>query len=666
MNKNHVFYSAVDPAEAQRNFRLKGLDGLRAIAVTTVLIYHLWPAVLPGGMVGVDVFFVISGYLITALLLREGALTGKIDIGQFWVRRIRRLIPAIVVVVASAGGLAYLVGGDVQVGLGRQVLGAFTFSSNWLYIASGNDYFTQTSPELLTNFWSLAVEEQFYVFWPIVLVFIFILVARWTKRLLIPLALTLLSLLLSAIFIALGAEPSRIYYGTDTHLFGIMLGVSLALLVPWSMYPPEDSRLYGIISYSNGIWGLARTALSWISLIAIIPFALFWGEQDPFFMSWGLFFASLLAVGVIQGLLPDVRGVGANTLRAFLSLAPLRWIGQRSYGIYLWHWPLAVLAHYTFGPQNRFWTSWMVLALTLIVTGLSYMYVEDPIRRLGFRKAFATFIRTFSGPAKILPIVGLLVVVLGGIGTGFAISTAPQMTEAESVVASGAEAEQKTIAPKETPVPAPSASDQNLNITEGVTPGSISIIGDSVTLASTDVLQQKIPQATIDGKVSRSLIGDLPEIESAVANHQLGQIVVVSLTTNSTMSQAQLDQLVQILAPHKERKIVLVTGVAPSNLTWVAGSNQLIYETAEKYQDTVLVADWAKAAEGHPEYLVSDGVHPRGEGQQVYAQAIADAVAKAKKALINENKLSEEAHASADSASAESIEAPSPATSKAW
>lgn len=146
MQQEHVFYSGVRPEEGQRRFVLAGLDGLRAIAVSLVLVYHFWPQVLPGGLIGVDIFFVISGYLITALLLREGAYTGKMDIVAFWVRRIRRLIPAVAVLTLTITPIAFFIGGDILVGIGRQLLGAFTYSSNWLSIAAGNDYFAQTSP----------------------------------------------------------------------------------------------------------------------------------------------------------------------------------------------------------------------------------------------------------------------------------------------------------------------------------------------------------------------------------------------------------------------------------------------------------------------------------------------------------------------------------------
>lgn len=295
MKDDHVFYSDVHPPEGQGRFVLRGLDGIRALAVLLVVVYHFWPQHLPGGMIGVDIFFVISGYLITALLLREGAYTGKMDIVSFWVRRLRRLVPAFASLSLVVGALALLVGGDAQVGLGRQILGAFTYSSNWLLIGAGNDYFAQTSPELMTNFWSLAVEEQFYFFWPVIMVFVFMFTAKWWQRALVPAVLGLLSLLTALLLTFVGASTTRLYYGTDTHLYGLMLGVLLAMLIPWSMYPPTDPRLFEHVGYGNGVWGWVRQLVGWASLALVFPLALALTDQKPaLLMPWGLLAGSAL------------------------------------------------------------------------------------------------------------------------------------------------------------------------------------------------------------------------------------------------------------------------------------------------------------------------------------------------------------------------------------
>lgn len=649
MKDDHVFYSAVHPHEGQRRFVLRGLDGVRAIAVLLVLVYHFWPQYLPGGMIGVDIFFVISGYLITALLLREGAYTGKMDIVSFWVRRLRRLVPAFALLTLVVGSLALLVGGDAQVGLGRQILGAFTYSSNWLLIWAGNDYFTQTSPELMTNFWSLAVEEQFYLFWPVVMVIVFMFTAKWWQRALVPGVLGALSLLAAVVLGLLGASTTRLYYGTDTHLYGLMLGVLLAMMIPWSMYPPVDDRLYPLVGYGNGIWGWLRQLVGWVSLVAVIPFALTLSDHSSWLMPWGLLVGSLLGMGIIQALLPDVRGGTSGLFRGLLSLAPLRWIGQRSYGIYLWHWPLMVLAHYTFGAARSPWVNVGVLFLTLIVAGLSYMYVEQPVRHLGFRGALSAWFSAMVAPTgRALPVGAAVLAGVTLIATVFAVRTAPAMTQAEAVVAAGANyaqasapAPQPTTAstapsppveasasaePTESASPSPSASASKVAAVDG---SQVTIVGDSVTLASSIALGEAMPQALVNAEVSRTSAAALPVVKQMVDSGQMRDVLVLSVTANSTFTVDQLEQLKASVSPNGERKIVLVTGVGPANLTWIEPSNQVIREFAAQNPDTVFIADWQAAAKGHPEYLVSDGVHPQNEGLTAYAQTVKDAVAKA-------------------------------------
>lgn len=651
MQPEHVFYSSIRPEEGTRRFILPGLDGLRAIAVLLVLVYHFWPSALPGGMIGVDVFFVISGYLITALLLREGAYTGKIDIVSFWVRRLRRLIPAVSVLVLVMAPLSLLVGGDILVGFGRQLLGAFTYSSNWLSIAAGNNYFTQTSPELLTNFWSLAVEEQFYFFWSVALVLTCMLLRQWWQRALVPAALGLFSLLIAVILVAVGGNFARIYYGTDTHLYGLMLGVLLALLIPWSMYPPKDACLYTHVGYGNGAWGLVRALTGWVSLLALVPLARVLTEHSPHILQpWGLLLGSLLGLGVLQALLPDTRSPLAVALRKVLSLAPLVWIGRRSYGIYLWHWPLAVLAHYVFGPGYGMGVQVALLPLTFMIAGLSYMYVETPVRKLGFRGALAVWLEALFSPAKSLPIAGVVLLVVGSAANVYAVQSAPMMTEAQAMVAQGeaqlkaqqqqvnptethlaepdhksASLEPKTSANAQSPAATPSASSSP---EKTVSDSQVSVIGDSVSLAAAAELQEAFPDATIDAEVSRQFATAPGIIIQLAQQKQLGTTLVLSLTTNSTISQNMVEEVIAEAKNAGVNHIVLVTGQAPANLTWVAASNTVLRNAAQHHPE-VIVADWAAVAANSPDALAGDGVHPNPEGAKLYAQVVQEAVKKA-------------------------------------
>ncbi|MEO7060002.1 MAG: acyltransferase [Lapillicoccus sp.] len=207
---------------------IEGLDGLRALAIAAVVAYHLDPTWLPGGFLGVDVFFVVSGFLITTLLVRESARPGGIAFGRFWVRRARRLLPALVVCVGVCVLVARLVHPDLLVHLGRQVVGALTFSTNWVEISAGSSYFDQTAPQLFMNMWSLAVEEQFYLVWPLVVAGLVAAALRPRVRVGMTLGVAALSTALMAWGFVAGQDPTRVYYGTDTHVMGLMLGAALA------------------------------------------------------------------------------------------------------------------------------------------------------------------------------------------------------------------------------------------------------------------------------------------------------------------------------------------------------------------------------------------------------------------------------------------------------
>ncbi|MEO7449103.1 MAG: acyltransferase, partial [Humibacillus sp.] len=226
---------------------MQGLDGLRALAILSVLVYHLDAAWLPGGFLGVDVFFVVSGFLITTLLVREHHRTGRVSLSSFWLRRARRLLPALAVCVLTSVLIARVVNTDLLVQVGRQMLGALTFSTNWIEITAGSSYFDQTAPQLFMNFWSLAVEEQFYLVWPLVTIGLLTLAPR--LRVGAAVALGGGSALLMAALYVPDADATRVYYGTDTHLVGLMAGAALAFA--WA-----TPRLVRFVTPSSwGRWG---------------------------------------------------------------------------------------------------------------------------------------------------------------------------------------------------------------------------------------------------------------------------------------------------------------------------------------------------------------------------------------------------------------------------
>lgn len=649
-----LFTSSVRPYEANRRYILPGLDGLRAIAVLLVIVYHFWPTVLPGGMIGVDIFFVISGFLITSLLLREGALNGRIALGSFWVRRARRLLPAIALMILVLGPVSLIVGGDIQVNLGRQLLGAATFSSNWISIFAGNDYFAQTSPELFTNFWSLAVEEQFYVLWPLLIVASGLLLGRRWRHFSAIMVLGILASLGVAAFLLMNGTPiSRIYYGTDTHLYGLLLGALLAFARPWSLYPPMGKKALYRVAQPFGLIAFTRVMVSWLSLFALIPYAILVPESAPGAIPWGLFGASLLALGVIQGMLPDMLAGASEALRRLLNFAPLRWVGERSYGLYLWHWPLAVVMHYVLGADRSPLVNVGVLVATFAIAEMSYRWIETPIRRRGFRESANRVIASFqNATVKALPIALTLLVIAAAGATGVAVRTAQAMTTAQQSVEDGKRAAAERLKArqearasasasasaaakdgKDAKVNASASASASQEATGPINSSQVTVVGDSIVVAVSPDLYDKMPEAQIDAAEGRTIAKALPIIKTMGASGQIRQTLVLSVTANSTILDGQLDEV--LAAMPADSKLVLVTGYGPRNLSWIEYSNTKIHEFASQHSDRVIIADWnsaiRQALQTQSGLLTSDGVHPEAAGQELYARVVEQAIAKAQK-----------------------------------
>ncbi|MDQ2783109.1 MAG: acyltransferase, partial [Actinomycetota bacterium] len=415
---------------------LEGLDGLRALAIAAVVLYHLDPAWLPGGFLGVDVFFVVSGFLITTLLQREAVEHGRIQLQRFWVRRVRRLVPALVVCVLTSTLVARLAHHDLVVGIGRQLVGALTFSTNWVETIAGSSYFDRTSPLLFMNFWSLAVEEQFYLVWPLVvgvLVAASVAVPSRMRRML-GLTVALLAAAASAGLMAAlytpGEDATRVYYGTDTHSMGLMLGAALAFA--WAS--PARARM-------EGLWlRVRRPALVAAgALLAVLIFVL--DEDSPFTYRGGILLASAATAVLVAGLLPVAEA--PSRWRTAMSTAPITWIGRRSYGIYLWHWPVIVVIDQQMRAvegslQYVVTRIWCVL-VTVAIADLSYRFVEAPIRVWGFRACARMAWEHLRSPASTWPRVAAGAGVAALVLTAGVVATAPALSDTAAVLGQNAD-----------------------------------------------------------------------------------------------------------------------------------------------------------------------------------------------------------------------------------
>jgi peptidoglycan/LPS O-acetylase OafA/YrhL len=602
-------------------FRVAGLDGVRAIAVTVVILFHLSPGTTVGGYLGVDLFFVVSGFLITTLLLRERNDTGRVRLGAFWSRRARRLLPALALLVLVCCTAAWSVGGDVLVGLGRQVLGAATFSSNWLLLAGGSSYFGDSLPELFRNLWSLAVEEQFYLIWPLLLVLVLIRMPRALRLVLVGLLATASAVAMAVLYTP--ADSTRVYYGTDTHAFGLAIGAFLALLtISWPRRLLEWPRAARRV----------LAPLGPLALLGLLALAVVMPADSAFVFQGGLVIVAILAALVIMTLL-----VPRTPLARLLDLGVFRWVGKRSYGLYLWHWPVFVLVVSALPGWPRDGASgWalggIALAISVVAAALSYRFVEQPIRRRGFRAVWRS-IRTgwhTTGPRIATVITSTVLVLSAATATAAAIAVDPGIGETQAAVEAGqqairdagptpnpttAPAPSETAAPTATPSPvagpttAPAAGDQ------------VTAIGDSVMLAAAPQLESQLPGVSIDAAVSRHLVTAPGIIQADLAAGTLRKIVVVSLATNGPIDRSMLESLRTAIGP--QRELVLVNAQAPRG--WIDPNNRILSEFAQTYRNVVL-ANWHDAAQPILDKLNRDQIHFGPTGARVFTSVIEDAL----------------------------------------
>ena len=427
---------------------LPALDGLRGVAVAVVVAFHAnW---LKGGYLGVDVFFVLSGFLITRLLLDEHTRRGRIDLKRFWTRRARRLLPALLLVVAVAA-VAERARGRIDGPAGGRidVIGALTYTTNWLRLRSGAGYWANFGgPSLLDHTWSLAIEEQFYVVWPLIVVVLLKAVKRRGTRVLVLGALTVAAGTWSIVAFNRSLDASRVYMGTDTRAVALLAGATVAALYAWRTVRS---------TFVNQALAVAATAFLASSFVTLSGTAL------------RTYRGGLLACSIAAAVLIGATAMARTPrLARPLTTRPLRYLGERSYGIYLWHWPIMVGFGVAKAPLSPSWKRLVAIALTLAAAEVSYRLVEHPIRTKGLL-AF--------GP-RWRPLLGATAATTLAIGA---------VALPESVNASSVAITLPTVA---TTAPRPSSTTAGPTTTAGSTGATLSAAGngttaDTVSAAST-------------------------------------------------------------------------------------------------------------------------------------------------------------------------------------
>ena len=585
---------------------LPGLDGIRAIVVLAVIAFHLNFGWASGGLLGVQVFFVLSGYLITDLLVAEYGRHHGIGLKTFWIRRARRLLPALFVMLFVTVGWATLFQRTQLAELRSDLPAGIFYVSNWWFIFHHVNYFAQFGPPSpLGHLWSLAIEEQFYLVWPLLLLVGF----RWlhTRRALI--IATLIAASASALEMAIlytpGGNPNRVYEGTDTRAFALLIGAALAMWLPRSR--PIAAVTANARYVLNGVGA--------VSLIAIFAMFSKINDNQPFLYEGGLLLLALLTAMLI-----GVTVHPGAQIRTILGWEPLRWIGERSYGIYLWHYPVIVLTT-PVGAGPSVPRALLQFTATLIIAALSWRYIEQPIRHGALRRFWQNVRERGLSRPHLKPagwaVIGAVflnaaICTLGLVGVVSA--AADPATQITKIVPKRHLTTPTTTVPRVGPVsstttlPPPAGQD-------------VTAIGDSVMIDASQYLQQMLPGIAIDAAVGQQLYQVQAVVPQLKAEGVVGNRLVLELGTNGPYSVEQLEDLINSLGPM--HKIVLVNTRVPR--PWQNQVNSTIATVARAYPNAT-VLNWYADSAAFPQYFYPDGVHLDPAGARYYASLITRAL----------------------------------------
>lgn len=611
---------------------ITGLDGIRAIAVIMVLAYHLKLALFKSGFLGVTVFFVLSGYLITGILISEVEEEGTIDLKNFWLRRIRRLVPAVMSMAVVIIFVSAVVNRIIFTKGCKDFLASVLGFNNWWQIFNKVSYFEAAGvPSPFTHCWSLAIETQFYLIYPLILLGIYKLVKSRgegrAKRGLLFAGVTLLLALISVILMIVLFDPqqdaSRVYYGTDTRAFSLLFGALLAILWEYRMVP---RRLSASV---NMVLGSMSFAVLLVMTIAINGSSNFWYRG-------GQFVGTILTVLVIY----TVLGRKA-WLSRFLSNPVLKWIGDRSYSIYLWHYPIILLI--SKGIKASWWITLIEIVLSVVLAELSYRFIETPIRhgiigeylnilrsrpksRQEKKRQVQVARRSLKVMAGTFVLTVSLILCMVFVPKKNALDTLQKretkaketgkMTEEQLAKqkANGSESD-------DTICTADLTDDE---ILEGL---NLLLIGDSIAVDVTDDFYEMFPNSVSDTKIGRITSLGKQVLDSYIDEKKWeGEGVIFASLSNSPIN-GELEDIREKIG--KDMPLFLTTVRIPHD-TFEEESNSKIKKFVEENDHTYLI-DWYAASEGHDEYFDADDTHLLSAGAKAYANCIKEAVLDAYK-----------------------------------
>ena len=574
---------------------IASIDGLRAIAVTAVVLYHLGISWIPGGFLGVDLFFVISGYVITRLILDSINQSSALDLRAFYAARIRRIFPGFIFMVICT---IIFIGVWAPEAIKRFLSDlpyALTGTINWLLVARNQDYFeTIGRPPLLQHTWSLAVELQFYLIWPIILLTV---LKYFGKKNIACIALIIAMISGTTLFFvslqldqANAKQISHIYFGTDTHSLGLFLGAALAVSwIPQNLSANIEKRAQDVID-----------AIGVVGLLGLISVFLFIDQSNASLYRIAFPLAGIFGCLVIISLVHP-----ASRFAPLISTAPFRWIGQRSYGIYIWHWVIFQVTRPSVDLSGQTWALYLArVLLVLALADISLRWVEIPFRQ-GVVQNWFRGMKYRSSKVRLrqqLSVIFSIVITLA-ITTSISVQA---ITKSDQIA-------NELLAPSDEPI----KPIEDLASTTGLW-----VTGDSVILGIRSKLEAKQHISLVNARVGRQA----PELLAVMRVDQTSvpeSPVVFNLGNNNALSESTVVEIFEILK--NQPQIIVVNTAVPRS--WKDANNAIISSVAARYPN-VIVIDWNKISTGRPELFAPDGVHLSPAGSDVYVDLVVSVLTK--------------------------------------
>lgn len=602
---------------------IKEIDGLRALAVIMVLAYHLKMPFAKSGLLGVTVFFVISGYLITGILINEIEESGGVDLKNFWLRRIRRLLPAVLSMAVVMIFVSAVVNRVVFTKGCNDLLSAVFGYNNWWQIFRKVSYFENAgAPSPFTHCWSLAIETQFYLIYPILLILLSKARDRGKVFAAVTAVLAIISVVLMGVLYSPDGDPSRVYYGTDTRAFSLLIGALAAI-----------QKEYHIIKIT--LRGKLWAVIGSVSVLILIGMMMFISSYSSFLYYGGQAIVSVLAAFVVYAVT-----VSRSPLNIILGSGILKWIGDRSYSIYLWHYPIIVLM--SGGKRAAWWIVILEVVLSVGLAELSYRFIETPVRHgiigeyIGIINSRPHNRRERHRQIQVArrSLKAMAAVLVTGLALILCIAFVPKKTTLDTVAKREKKAtevtkltnqklkEQKAKAKKTAKTSKSTMTDEELlkNV-------QMLLIGDSITVDVTDYFYKVLPNSISDTKIGRSTLTGVKVFDEYQTQKKWdGDGVIFALGTNGPM----YDTLGRIRKKVGDKPLFLTTVHAPKE-DFESSNNEEIRKFVKEHKHTYLI-DWYTASADHPEYFDQDDTHLLPKGAEAYAQCIKDAVLKAMRA----------------------------------